>query len=203
MVKIKNIITLLTLSGLLTACSSANQTRVKQYLLPYPKTVHVSHVSETPAIKNEIYRLKSITVPEYLQKQNIILVNSNGQVHQATNHLWAESIENQLEQMTLTYLASRLSDVQWIAPSQYQISAPYIIVNLEKFYASQDGIVSVSGYWTLWSQDNKLLIQNRFNYSEKMPKDGYLSMTEVLSNIWFKSVIEGLISVTFPVQPNN
>ncbi len=200
MMNIKNLITLLVLalSGLLTACSSTNQTQVNQYLLPYPATVSSS---ETPAIKNEVYRLKSITVPDYLQKQNIILVDNNGQVYQAANHLWAESIENQLEQMTLTYLASRLPDIQWIAPSQYQISAPYLTVNLEKFYASQVGVVSVSGYWTLWSQDNNLLIQKRFNYSEKMPKDGYLSMTEILSNIWFKSVIEELISTTFPVQP--
>lgn len=198
MVNIKHIITLLALSGLLAACSSTSQTQVKQYLLPYPAAVSAS---ETPVMQNAIYRLKSITIPEYLQKQNIILVDNNGQVYQAANHLWAESIENQLEQMTLTYLASRLPEIQWMAPSQYQISAPYITVNLEKFYASQSGNVSITGYWTLWSQDNKLLLQNRFNYSEKMPKDGYLSMTEVLSTIWFKSVIEGLISTSFPVQP--
>ncbi|MCE0494828.1 PqiC family protein [Vibrio salinus] len=191
---LKNRLVILAFGLLLTACSSPDEAQIKQYLLPYPVNVSSNSTSEK---HGDVYRLKSISVPNYLQKQNIILVNQDGQVYQATHHLWAESIETQLEQNTLTYLATRLPNVQWIAPSQYQITAPYLTISLEKFDASQKGHVSIAGYWTLWSQDNKLLNQKRFHYSANMGKDGYVAMTETLSKLWYQSVIEGFISSTF------
>ncbi|MDC0610267.1 PqiC family protein [Vibrio sp.] len=182
---------------LLSACSSNEQVTTPQYLLPYPAKVEASQQSTDV----KTIRLKSISIPNYLQKQNIVLVNDDGQVYQAANHLWAESLEHQLEQMTLTYLATRLPAIDWLAPSQYQVSSDYMTINVEKFYASQVGQVTVSGYWTIWSKDNTQLLQKRFYYTSEMSEDGYLAMSKTLSHTWFRSVLENIIGQITRLQP--
>ncbi|RQW64398.1 PqiC family protein [Vibrio viridaestus] len=182
---------------LLSACSSNEQVTTPQYLLPYPAKVEASQQSTDV----KTIRLKSISVPNYLQKQNIVLVNDDGQVYQAVNHLWAESLEHQLEQMTLTYLATRLPTIDWLAPSQYQVSSDYMTINVEKFYASQVGQVTVSGYWSIWSKDNTQILQKRFYYTSEMSQDGYLAMSKTLSHTWFQFVLENIIGQITRLQP--
>jgi len=197
--KLKKYIWVILSLFLLTACSTTEDTSAFQYLLPYPNDVHA--ITPPLPVHTKTIRLKSISMPSYLQKQNIVLVDNNGQVYQATNHLWAESIERQLEPMTLTYLSSRLPYFSWLSPSQYQITSSYLTINIEKFYANQEGVITVAGYWTLWTKNNELSQQKRFNYSRKMTHDGYLAMTKTLSKTWFKNVIEGLITNAFMTQP--
>jgi uncharacterized lipoprotein YmbA len=187
------IITLVVL--LLTGCSSTEDEVTQQYLLPYPTAIVALDRSrdDLPTI-----RLKSISVPSYLQKQNMVLVNNDGQVYLAANHLWAETIERQLEQKTLRYLSERLPKVDWLAPSLYQIQSAYLTITVESFYASTEGNVTVSGYWLLWGKDNTLMTQGRFNQHNKLEQDGYLEMTKTLSDTWFDRVVEQIIASLYP-----
>jgi uncharacterized protein len=183
------VVTLLVL--FLSGCSSTEDETTQQYLLPYPAAIVPldNYRDDLGTI-----RLKSVTVPSYLQKQNMVLVNENGQVYLAANHLWAESVARQLEQKTVSYLSDRLPKVNWLAPILSQVPSAYLSITVENFYASTAGDVTVSGYWSLWGSDNKLMIQGRFNEHNKLDKQGYLEMTKMLSETWFDRVLEKIIS---------
>lgn len=174
----------------ISACANNTIVQSQHFLLPYPE--HVTVIDQAPTMPSTV-RLKSISLPSYLQKQNIVLVNQSGQVFQAANNFWAESLENQLEGITLTYFSDRLPTINWLSPAQYQVTSPYLTIHLEKFFADPDGHVSVSGYWTLWSQDNRLIKQKRFQYQSIMAEDGYLAMTQSLSTLWFESVLDNIL----------
>ena len=175
---------------LLAGCASKSVAPSHHYLLPYPGDVVA--IADRAPVYDKV-RLKAIALPSFLQKQNMVLVDNQGQVFQASNHFWAESLERQLEGITLTYLADRLPRVTWLSPAQYQVPASYLTIQLEQFYADPDGAAVIAGYWTLWSPDNVMRTQHRFRYTGMMTEDGYLAMAHTLAQIWFHDVLDHLV----------
>ncbi|SJN52820.1 hypothetical protein VR7878_00062 [Vibrio ruber DSM 16370] len=171
----------------LGGCSGSTALETTQYLLPMSEQVSAL---KAPTLINQTIQLKAIKIPGYLEKPNIAMVDPDGQVYLASQHLWAESLSSQLEKMTLRRLKERLPTLTWI-PS-YQYIRPKLMLDIEvyRFHADRHGKITVSGHWSLWSESKQLLHEASFDSVGMMQHSGYPAMTQQLSHLWLTQIVD-------------
>ncbi|ASA54619.1 hypothetical protein BSQ33_01965 [Vibrio gazogenes] len=174
---------------LLGGCASNTPLETTQYLLPMPEQVPALKTSAKMKMSQPI-QIKAIKMPGYLEKPNIVMVDPDGQVYLASQHLWAESLSSQLEKMTLRRLKERLPMFTWI-PS-YQYIRPHLLLDIEvyRFHADRHGKITASGHWSLWSSSKQLLHEASFDRVEMMQQSGYPAMTQQLSHLWLTQIVD-------------
>ncbi|CAH0536795.1 PqiC family protein [Vibrio marisflavi] len=172
----------------LTACSSTNEPVSQEYLLPNNSAV----AAYKTGMGNErlTIQLRPINVADYLKRLNIVMVNSDGKVYQAANHLWAEPLASQLEGLSLNRLSQRLPNTNWLPSSQIISNALTLQIDVANFYANFEGEIVISGRWYLTSDTNKLVDSGVFSKTTKLTKDGYTSMTAQLAKTWLTDVVD-------------
>ncbi|MDW6093067.1 PqiC family protein [Vibrio rhizosphaerae] len=182
---------------LLGGCSGRTALETTQYLLPMPEQVPA--LKSSPRIDLPI-QIKTIKMPGYLDKPNIAMVDPDGQVYLASQHLWAESLSSQLEKMTLRRLKERLPTLTWI-PS-YQYIRPNLLLDIEvyRFHADRGGKIIASGHWSLWSASKQLLYEASFEKVAMMQQSGYPAMTQQLAQIWLTQIVDP-IATTLATRP--
>ncbi|SIO94117.1 PqiC family protein [Vibrio spartinae] len=185
----RRVVLLTVMLVLLSGCASSTALETTQYLLPMPEQVPMLKTSAKMNM-NQPIQIKAIKMPGYLEKPNIIMVDPDGQVYLASQHLWAESLSSQLEKMTLRRLKERLPTITWI-PS-YQYIRPHLLLDIEvyRFHADRYGKITASGHWSLWSASKQLLYEASFESVEMMQQSGYPAMTRQLSHLWLTQVVD-------------
>lgn len=172
---------------LLGGCSGSTALETTQYLLPMPERVPALN---TLAKIDQPIQIKAIKIPGYLEKPNIVMVDPDGQVYLASQHLWAEPLSSQLEKMTLRRLKERLPELTWV-PS-YQYIRPTLLLDIEvyRFHADKHGKITAAGHWSLWSASKQLLHEASFESVDMMQQNGYPAMTQQLSHLWLTQIVD-------------
>ncbi len=183
------VVVLVVMLILLGGCANNAALETTQYLLPMPERVSALKTSAKMNMSQPI-QIKAIKIPGYLEKPNIVMVDPDGQVYLASQHLWAESLSSQLEKMTLRRLKERLPMLTWI-PS-YQYVRPHLLLDIEvyRFHADRHGKITASGHWSLWSPSKQLLHEASFESVEMMQQSGYPAMTQQLSHLWLTQIVD-------------
>ncbi|MCL9779828.1 ABC-type transport auxiliary lipoprotein family protein [Vibrio sp. S4M6] len=172
----------------LSSCASTSAPVSQEYLLPDHTSVSAYQGASTD--KDLAIQVKPIKVADYLKRLNIVMVNNDGKVYQAANHLWAEPLASQLESLTMDRLEQRVPSISWLPSSQPLLNAMTLQIDVSNFYANFQGEIIVSGRWYLVSDSNKLIKSGQFNKTTKLKKDGYTAMTDQLSLTWLSEVID-------------
>ncbi|CAG9000566.1 MAG: Intermembrane transport lipoprotein PqiC [Candidatus Celerinatantimonas neptuna] len=175
LLKYSCLIALLLISG----CSSTPR-KTHEYLLTIPVKIHaLAHPSLLP--KN--ITLMPIDLAGYLDGIEMVQISPDGQLFRAQNHLWAEPLPQQLQQITRNYLSMRLPTINWYHLDD-RVKTVQLNIHINQFVADTQGLVHINGNWQLYQNDGHLLIQGDFNLKQPLRHDGYLAMTQSLSSLW-------------------
>lgn len=152
---------------ILAACAGRIPER-SQYLLRYDANAMLKR--SAPAAIG-IGRLEVAT---YADGMGLVIETSQGEVHEARYHLWAEPLRESLRQ----YLAEELQSVSGIKVATVaQLSSPWarrIDFRIDQFHGSHDGKAKLVVYWTLIDQQEKaVLAEQTFVAEEALTADGY------------------------------
>lgn len=172
-----------TLLACLIGCSSpTNEIRYYQLVAKAPLQVN-----------NEILQpltVAPIKVANYLNGSGLVLRQSAVEFNVARQHLWADALEQQLQRQLLEYLLLALPNQTISALSTS--SARTLQLDIHRFYADEQGLATVSGYYTLSSEGG--ISSTPFAYQVALVNDGYPAMVEALSQGW-QQLLQDLVIV--------
>ena len=143
---------ILALSGLLlTGCAGS----------PTPRYYSLNAaLAAAPAPANNTYSGQSakaigigpITLPEAVDRPQLVLSQGTGEVTLAQGHRWAGSLKQDIALLLAAHLTRRLGDHPPIAayPQSIAVDAPYqVTLDMTRFAASLGGEAHVEALWTV------------------------------------------------------
>ncbi|GAB2798182.1 hypothetical protein GCM10027040_26020 [Halomonas shantousis] len=137
--------------------------------------------------------LEPIRIADYLDSDGIVMQLSDIEIHQASNHLWAENLSRQLERSLRHHLSLALPNVRVLRDSRGADAGEALSVRLdvEEFQGRHDGMAVVSGQWQLRDAEGQLRSVQRFHVERPLDADGYPALVRTLGRAW-QTVVEQL-----------
>lgn len=176
----------------LGGCAQSPQQEMNRYVLPAQP--------EVDALKDTNSQISSVVIqpidmPDYLQGPAMVLVSHDGRVYQAQQHLWAQRVDQQLRQQTLSRLQARLPQVHWLYTAMKSLT-PRLMIRCEQFSADRQGHTQVRGDWQLVSAQGKVMASGYYEQSGQLPRPGYQAMSEQLGLLWSKVVDDIAVKIS-------
>lgn len=171
---------LLLLLGL-AACSAAPGGGQPGYLLP-AGTAAATHPEAGAAIA-----VAPVRVADFLDGEGIVMQLSDIEVYPARQHLWAQELPGQLQQLLQQRLAAALPAAQVVSRGQPLLSglpAREVRLRLDRFQGRYDGVALAQGQWQLLDGQGRLLAQADFSVARPLPEDGYPALVRTLAAAW-------------------
>lgn len=178
-----NILPLLSLSLLLSACASS-VTPPARYMLPSSPAV------DAPAQPQGTLQVRSLRLAHYLDVDGIVMQLDDITLNEAREHQWAESLVRQLERSLRAHLAHELPTVQVVREESNASNALTLQLEIDQFQGRYDGVAIASGQWQLRSASNELLALKSFTAKTELNEDGYPALVRALSTSWANSAAQ-------------
>lgn len=178
-----NILPLLSLSLLLSACASS-VTPPARYMLPSSPAV------DAPAQPQGTLHVRSLRLAHYLDVDGIVMQLDDITLNEAREHQWAESLVRQLERSLRAHLAHELPTIQVVREESNASNALTLQLEIDQFQGRYDGVAVASGQWQLRSASNELLALKSFNVKTELNEDGYPALVRALSSSWANSAAQ-------------
>jgi len=164
----------------LTACSSSDQKTY--YQLPVlSSTVTTGSVMAAGAVQRHLW-VERVSVADYLAGSGLVYQTNDVQYTLTQNNLWASPLDQQLQQALVTYLRRDLPGSLVSTQAANTDDQDVLNVNVTGFHGRYDGIVIVSGSWSLTR--NGQMIQRDFTLNLKQNEDGYDALVRTLATGW-------------------
>ncbi len=170
------------LAGLLVclgACASKGIQDIYYSLAPGGLTsaaTQSDHQRETRLI------LASVTLPQFLQKQNLVMQKGAHTLVHARHHFWAEPLEDGIAKVLVQDIMKSSSALQvevnagrWTTGSNCSLRLEF-----DSFHATQSGRVLSAGRFWLQGADSTSPSVQQFNYSNNLLADGYAQVVTQL-----------------------
>lgn len=123
--------------------------------------------------------LKKIVLPEYLKQRGLVYQTSETNIHIATDHLWAEPIEQGIEQ-TLKQ-AFQTNGIRLLTSHVgSQTAHNQLILRIDDFIATWQGDVILRGQYELINTRDNAPITREFYIILPLEKDGFSSSVIVM-----------------------
>ncbi|MFO6424362.1 membrane integrity-associated transporter subunit PqiC [Motilimonas sp. KMU-193] len=184
-----NLIKPLLLSGLsltLLACSQTTSIPSQYYALGADDLAMTVVDSNTTAT----LVLKPVELPDYLNSTGVVMQLNDNQVHIAEQHLWAGSLNQQLDNLALESMTLQFPRATVVESAQFypEAGAQYWIlsVSVNRFQGRLEGTAVSSGRWQLIDPDGKLVRDELFNYQLPVITKDYPEVIEKLKENWIK-----------------
>ncbi|GAB1438256.1 membrane integrity-associated transporter subunit PqiC [Providencia sp.] len=160
---------------LLAACSSTPEKKYYQLPIKAPQ-------SQSAAVmdKGQVW-LQRIMLSDVLTSNGITYQTTDVSYTNASTHLWASPLEQQLGQAMVSELSAGLPD-KLVSLQPLQNSPDTLDITLTAFNGRYDGKVLVQGFWT-FSHD-KTVIRRNFDIQLDQHEDGYPELVRTLSTAW-------------------
>lgn len=120
----------------------------------------------------------SITLPEYLQSNNLVMQVGDNEILPARRHFWAEPLDESIKTVLANDLQRRLSGIA--VRSEPTADACLLSVQFDRFHATDGARVVVSGRYTLLFPGGR--IERAFDTSRGLPIGGYVNSVSELRN---------------------
>lgn len=198
----KKIFLSISLPFLLVACSSAPSTHF--YLL---------QALETEAIQLNESQLKPITVlvnpikfPEYLDRPQIVLRDSDYRLQLSANHRWAEPLSNEFSRVFIENLNSRIAPGHALVYSELHGIQPNINLTIEVLQLDVNTAdqATLSVKWAYWPEKNtEKMIRLTNEYSVPIKDQGFQSRIESQSRaiaVFSDDVAKTIRSLAMPLN---
>lgn len=128
-----------------------------------------------------------VRIAGHLDSEGIVMQLNDIEVYQARQHLWAEGISQQLQQLLQQRLALTLPQAQIVSkgqPLQATLPVRDIRVQVTRFQGQQGGDALLEGQWQLLDDNGQLLKQQRFSRVTPLENDGYPALVRALGQGW-------------------
>ena len=176
----------ITLAGLLvcllvciSACSSTAIQDTYYSLAPGQVANATAPVANTREMRLTLAR---ITLPQFLQKQNLVMQKGAHTLVHAKHHFWAEPLEDGIAKVLVQGIIKNSNALQveinagrWSADSDCSLRLEF-----DSFHATQSGqVISAGRFWLQGAKSDSPNIQ-QFNYSDDLWVDGYAQVVTQL-----------------------
>lgn len=163
----------------IAGCSSKPVTMNYYLLHETAQTAEIQDITNWPVIE-----LRSLTLPDYLKQQSLIVQLSSSELHFSPQHLWSEPFEQGFAQALKDNLANthkiRLhTQSVWTNATQ----SGYILdISIEDFIPSHNGMVILRGTYRLGRspQSGKIV---EFAFNSPLNKDGFAHSVEQMREL--------------------
>ncbi|MDC9593433.1 membrane integrity-associated transporter subunit PqiC [Xenorhabdus sp. IM139775] len=170
-------------SGLTSGCSSS-QPQKTYYQLPV--LTHLSPEEQSPVsqegkpgAKHERQLwIKRVNLSDYLAAPGIGYQTGKVSYINASNHLWASPLQQQLQQILISELSAALPH-RLVSGQELEPGADTLDITLTAFHGRYDGQVLIEGYWLL--SHSGRVIKRPFSLKLKQEKDGYAELVLTLA----------------------
>lgn len=161
------------LGASLVGCASSGS--ALQYYLLHSTTSSFANEYETPPHR---LLINKIILPDYLKQRGLVYQTSSTSLHIATDHLWAEPLD---EGITKSLKASlRSQGVMLVTHNMNAKEAnDYLTLQIDDFIATWQGDIILSGQYTVKHIDESQSARN-FEYILPLAVDGFPASIEVM-----------------------
>ncbi|MEQ4673614.1 membrane integrity-associated transporter subunit PqiC [Providencia vermicola] len=167
---------------LLAACSSTPE---KMY---YQLPIHASETQSVAVMNKGQVWLQRIMLSDVLTSNGITYQTTDVSYTNASTHLWASPLEQQLGQSMVSELSAALPE-KLVSLQPLQNSPDTLDITLTAFNGRYDGKVLIQGFWT-YSKD-KNVIRRNFDVQLDQQEDGYPELVRTLATGW-QQVAKGI-----------
>ncbi|WP_408672936.1 membrane integrity-associated transporter subunit PqiC [Xenorhabdus koppenhoeferi] len=122
--------------------------------------------------------VKGVHLSDYLADSGIVYQTGEVSYTNASNHLWASPLEQQLQQVLISELSAAFPH-RLVSGQELEKDSDALDVTITAFHGRYDGRVVIEGYWILSNSDN--VIKHPFNLELKQPEDGYAELVLALA----------------------
>ena len=168
-----HILTILVLLFTLSACSNTvNVTRYYQVAAPSAQAV-------APATVKAL-AIAPVRVASYLNGSGLVVQQSTVEFSIARQHLWTDSLEQQLQRQLTEYLLTSVPKLTLLPLTSPQVAV--LRLDIDRVYADGDGQAVVSGRYSI--SDAQRVQTEPFLYQIPLAAEGYPAMVNALSLGW-------------------
>jgi uncharacterized lipoprotein YmbA len=159
----------LLLIVLLSGCAS-QVTEPSYYLMRSNQNLQSSKLQPS-----QEYSLGTVEIAAYLNRPGLVMETADGQMHPASQNLWAEPIYDGVRNL----LATEISNVfgQELLPTKLNKNTAVVNIRIDQLHGTQDGKAQLVAYWWL-VRDNQVTGLNRFSDSRNLKKSGYGALVD-------------------------
>ncbi|MDX8000329.1 membrane integrity-associated transporter subunit PqiC [Xenorhabdus sp. Reich] len=122
--------------------------------------------------------VKSVNLSDYLAASGIVYQTGEVSYINASNHLWASPLQQQLQQILISELSGAFPH-RLVSGQQLEKDADALDITITAFHGRYDGRALIEGYWILSNSAN--LIKRPFHIELKQEKDGYPELVLTLA----------------------
>lgn len=170
---------------------------VQEYLMTQPKADALPDQG-----KSHVTQLSSVQIPTYLSGSAMVLVDEQGQVYRARQHLWAEPLSNQLTRLAWQRLQQRLPQWTWLPPeAPYPKPAARLSLTISRFEADFHGDSRIEGQWRWVSATGDQIYCGTLTGRSPLTTSGYAGMAQALADNWSQVVIDTLAKTLVSETP--
>lgn len=175
------------------------------YLLPVacgsgPKSYYVlTPDGPVPSTSRHGIGVGPVSIPEYIDRPNLVLQEQANQFSVASNHRWAGALDTSIARVTATNLGRRtgtgnVRTYPW--PGDDGLNCQ-VTLDIRQFHGEVDGHAVLEAGWRIYSLPDRRLIGSRtFHAREALESDGYQALVAAQSRLLSRLADE--ISSTMP-----
>jgi uncharacterized protein len=141
---------------MVSGCSSGPAPRV--FLLVAPLQ---SAASQTPAPDTPAVQVQTVTLPDYLDTEDILMRDSAHELQSSASGKWGERLSAGMTQALAAALVTRLPAYQLKPPRPTDRLARQILVDVAAFDVWRDGRCALSASWTILQPGATAVALNR------------------------------------------
>ncbi|PHM67234.1 membrane protein [Xenorhabdus stockiae] len=181
----------LLIGGMLLSGCSSSQPQKTYYQLPV--VTKASEVKRVNVEHEPQLWIKKVSLADYLASPGIVYQTGDVSYVNASNHLWASPLEQQLQQILTTQLSATFPQ-RLVSDQLLEKNADILNITITAFHGRYDGRVVIQGYWVLSNQ--KETIKRTFNLELKQTENGYAQLVRTLS-MGYNQLIQSIASQIF------
>ncbi|PHM70192.1 membrane integrity-associated transporter subunit PqiC [Xenorhabdus kozodoii] len=168
-------------SGLISGCSSS-QPQKTYYQLPVLANPvaqnRVSQEGKRGAKHERPLWIKEVNLSDYLSAPGIVYQTGEVSYINASNHLWASPLQQQLQQLLISELSAAFPH-RLVSGRKLEKDADALDITITAFHGRYDGQALIEGYWILSNPES--VIKRPFSLKLKQEKDGYAELVLTLA----------------------
>jgi len=126
-------------------------------------------ISDRPAPEGRV-DLKAVTLPDYLLTRSLVMQVNSNEVRPAKYHHWGEPIDTSVRKVLVRDLSTALPTLDIIAGHRQSADCT-LIVEFDRFHATNDAKVLASGRYTIHQGDRT--VRQEFDVTQVQHGDGY------------------------------
>nr|WP_208612175.1 membrane integrity-associated transporter subunit PqiC [Xenorhabdus beddingii] len=122
--------------------------------------------------------VKEVNLSDYLTSPGIVYQTGDVSYVNASNHLWASPLQQQLKQILISELSAAFPH-RLVSGQELEKDADALDITITAFHGRYDGRVLIAGDWILSNSGN--VIKRPFNLELKQKKEGYAELVLTLA----------------------